>query len=329
MYICILRKKRKIKRHTLKTLATLMLCLCLPSIALAQDEAEEAAEEEIADGIREAVDTIDTRDKFTKIVLYNDFSWEYYSLGRPVLDSVDFDDHWNTEKIHAYKELLLSEIPNEVDILLVDSLHAFVPPIVGKVRSRYSFRRTRPHRGTDIPLAVGTPVRAAFDGKVRIAEFSRRTGGYGNLIVLRHANGLETYYGHLSKHNVHPDEVVKAGEIIGYGGNTGRSTGPHLHFEARYMGQAFDPERIIDFENGTLRDTVFTVKKHYFSIYSHYGQTEEESIAASQRMTHTIRSGDTLGGLAAKYGTTVSNICKLNNISRSTTLRIGRRLIVR
>ena len=92
------------------------------------------------------------------------------------------------------------------------------------------------------------------------------------MVVLRHANGLETYYGHLTHYIVETDDLVKAGEVIGYCGSTGRSTGPHLHFETRYMGQSFDPERIFDFEAEELRDTIFTLKRHYFSIYSHEGQ---------------------------------------------------------
>ena len=148
-------------------------------------------------------------------------------------------------------------------------------------------------------------------------------------MVIRHSNGLETYYGHLSKTLCEPNEAVKAGDVIGLGGSTGRSTGPHLHFETRYKGQTFDSERVIDFETGALRDSVLTLKKHYYSIYSHYGQTEEESQAASDRIVHTIRSGDTLSGLARKYGTTVSAICKLNNISANKTLRIGEHIIVR
>ncbi len=212
---------------------------------------------------------------------------------------------------------------------LVDSIHSFCAPVVGDVRSTYKFRRRRPHRGTDIPLHVGDPVRAAFDGKVRVVKSTKQTGGYGNLIVLRHPNGLETYYGHLSKQVVQENDIVRAGDIIGYGGSTGRSTGPHLHFETRFMGQAFDPERLIDFPTGKLRQEQFIVKKSYFSIYSHYGMTDQESAQASMRKIHVIKRGDTLGGLAAKYGTTVSNICKLNGFKKTKMLSIGERVIVR
>lgn len=180
-----------------------------------------------------------------------------------------------------------------------------------------------------MPLHTGDTVRAAFNGIVRYIGGVRQTGGYGNLVIIRHPNGLETYYGHLSKILVGENESVKAGEIIGLGGSTGRSTGPHLHFETRYMGHAFDPQRVVNFEKGTVRDSVIVLKRHYFSIYSHYGQTDEESKAASDRIVYSVRKGDTLGSIAKKYGTTVAKICKLNNIKSTKTLRIGEKLIVR
>lgn len=274
-------------------------------------------------------DTLETEDKFTKIILFDDFTWEYWDLGKPVISDSTFYDGWTSETIHAFKEVPLAELPEEVDLCLVDSLHGYAPPLIGKVRSKFAFRRTREHKGTDLPLNIGDSVRSAFDGVVRVVELSRNSGGYGHMVVVRHPNGLETYYGHLSKQLVKEGELVKAGEVIGLGGNSGRSTGPHLHFETRYMGKPFDPERVIDFETGALRDTILMLKKHYFSIYSHYGQTDDESKKASERMIHVIRSGDTLGGLAMKYGTTVKNLCAWNNISTKTTLRIGRRLVVR
>lgn len=275
------------------------------------------------------LDTLDTDDRYTKLVLYADHSWSLIDIGHPSVDDEDFDDNWDNEVIHAYKGISLDEVPDEVMLSLVDSASTFCSPVVGEVRSKYAFRRRRPHRGTDIPLKVGDPVRAAFDGKVRVVKSTRQTGGYGNLVVIRHPNGLETYYGHLSRHAVVENDIVKAGEIIGYGGSTGRSTGPHLHFEARFMGQAFDPERLIDFSKGKLRSENFVVKKHYFSIYSHYGQSDKESADASKRKIHVIRSGDTLGGLARRYGTTVSAICRLNGFSQKKMLRIGERIIVR
>lgn len=281
--------------------------------------------------IRSAIDTLDTNDKYTKVVIYSDNTWSYFDTGRPIIDdNTAFDeDNWDTEKIHAYKEIPLSLIPDEVDLLLTDTNHPYHTPYLGKISSRYCFRRTKEHNGIDLKLNVGDPIYAAFDGKVRVSEHTSKTGGYGNLIVIRHANGLETYYGHLSEHAVKADELVKAGEIIGYGGDTGRSTGPHLHFETRYQGQSFDPERIIDFNTGELRDTMITLKKHYYSIYSHYGQNDKESLAASQRIMHKIRRGDTLGALAVKYSTTVSKICKLNGFNSNTMLRVGRSIIVR
>lgn len=310
----------------------LLIFFCIS--ALAQEELVDTAKTEFVPELQsiataQPFDTIDTDDKFTKIILYDDHTWDYYDIGRPQIDGSDFDEYWNNEKIHAYKEIDPKTLPDEVDLLLVDSLHGYCAPIIGHVRSGFQFRKTREHKGTDIPLKIGDPIRAAFDGKVRIVLPPKMSGGYGNLVVIRHPNGLETYYGHLSRHNVKENDIVKAGEIIGYGGNTGRSTGPHLHFETRYHSQAFDPERIINFETGELRDTLITIKKHYFSIYSHYGQTDEESIKASQRIVHVIRSGDTLSALAAKYHTTVKKICSLNGFSASKTLRVGQRVIVR
>lgn len=275
------------------------------------------------------VDTLNTADKFTKIVIYDNYTWQYYNIGCPVIDNPNFYECWDTAKIHPYKEYPIKNIPDSIILVLVDSLHNYYAPIVGKVNSKYCFRGKREHQGTDIKIAIGDPIKAAFDGQVRICMPSRLTGGYGNLIIIRHNNGLETYYGHLSQILVKDGELVKAGEIIGLGGNTGRSTGHHLHFEVRYCGNSFDPERIIDFTTGNLRSNAFNLKKHYFSIYSHYGQTEAQSIAASQRIIYVIKSGDTLSSIASKYNTTVSNICKLNNISTKTVLRVGNRITVR
>lgn len=275
------------------------------------------------------VDTLNTYDKFQKVILFDNGTWAYYEIPRPDVPDFISNDHWMTEQVHAYNDVNPKDIPEEVDLVLCDSLHSWHIPAVGRIVSKYKMRKGHKHQGIDIGAGFGSPIYAAFDGIVRVALPPRMTGGYGNVVVLRHANGLETYYGHLTQFIVDVDDLVKAGEVIGYCGSTGRSTGPHLHFETRYMGQSFDPERIFDFEEEQLRDTVFTLKRHYFSIYSHEGQTDKESIAANDRVVYTIKKGDTLGSIAKKYGTTVKQLCKLNNISETKTLSIGQKIIVR
>ncbi|MDR2083476.1 MAG: peptidoglycan DD-metalloendopeptidase family protein [Bacteroidales bacterium] len=275
------------------------------------------------------LDTIDSKDKFIKIILYDDYSWDYLNLNKPAVSEDVLLNYWDTQKIHSYKELSLKLLPDTIYLALVDSTSGFCAPYITKVGSPYCFRGKREHNGVDLSLKIGDTIRATFDGVVRVAMTSKSTGGYGNLVVIRHTNGLETYYGHMSKILVDTAEYVKAGEVIGLGGSSGRSTGAHLHFETRYCGQSFDPQRIIDFESGTLKSDSIELKKHYFSIYSNHKQTDAQSLAASKRITHTIKSGDTLSGLASKYGTTIDKICKLNNISKTTTLRIGNKLVVR
>lgn len=208
---------------------------------------------------------------------------------------------------------------------------------MGRITSRYGPRRGRAHQGLDIGLKTGDPIYATFDGKVR---FSKAAGDYGNLIVIRHNNGLETYYAHLSQRDVEVGDWVVAGQQIGLGGSTGRSTGPHLHFEVRYRGQSFDPERIIDFTTGDLRRPELLLRRRHFSIYAKYEQdfTDEEEVAKQEEAErkaaaavqyHTVRSGDTLGALARKYGTSVSRLCQLNGIKSTSILRIGQRLRVK
>ncbi|MCQ2973809.1 MAG: peptidoglycan DD-metalloendopeptidase family protein [Bacteroidales bacterium] len=279
--------------------------------------------------LKTAIDTLTTNDKYVKVVLYNDNTWEYIEQGRPNISDEDFEEDWDSESIHINRDMPISALPEEVDLLLVDSTHGYCAPYIGRVSSGFKFRKTREHKGTDLPLTVGDSIHVAFDGKVRVVRPVGKAGGYGNLIVVRHANGLETYYAHLSEFLVEENELVKAGEVIALGGNTGRSTGPHLHFEVRYQGKPFDSERLFDFSTGELRTKEFTLKRHYFNIYSHYGMTDAESAATNERQYHTIKSGDTLGAIAKKYHTTVSRICQLNGISQNKILRLGQKIAVR
>jgi len=298
------------------------------------DEECDEEDEETSGGIGMPIDTLSTEDKFLKVILFDNGTWIYYDIPKPDLPDFISNDHWMTDQVHAYYDVSVKDLPEEVDLVLCDSLHGWCIPGEGRLVSPYKMRKGHKHQGVDLGVGFGNPIYAAFDGVVRVAMPPKLTGGYGNVVILRHANGLETYYGHLTKYIVETDDLVKAGEVIGYCGSTGRSTGPHLHFETRYMGQSFDPERIFDFQEGTLRDTVFTLKKHYFSIYSHEGQSDKESEIAStqvppKNVTHIVKKGDTLSGIAKKYGTTVSKICKLNGISEKTVLKIGQKLIVK
>jgi len=289
-----------------------------------------------------AVDTLPSGNDAVMIVLFNDNTWKYLRNHDYIKDREVYTRCWSTEELFPYRESVsLASLPASVDIELVDSLRCYHYPYKADIRSKFGMRRRRKHQGVDLPLKVGDPVYAAFNGKVRISEYNR--GGYGNLIVIRHDNGLETFYGHLSQRIVNADEWVEAGQIIGYGGSTGRSTGPHLHFETRYFGFAFDPERLIDFSSGILRRETFLLKKSYLDIHSNASQdfddeeaeaneekkAEAEKKALAEAQYHTIRTGDTLGAIAARYRTTVSRLCQLNGISAKTTLRVGRRLRVR
>ena len=169
-------------------------------------------------------DTLDTGNPGVKVVLYNNGTYRY--VKDPSMVAVDsvFTECWDTRAVNPYREQP-DPVPERFSLWVVDSLDSYACPYVVHPRSLFGYRHGRRHQGIDLPYPTGTPVPAAFDGKVRISDY---IGGYGNLVVIRHANGLETFYGHLSKRNVQSGDWVSAGEIIGLGGSTGRSTGPHL-----------------------------------------------------------------------------------------------------
>lgn len=288
-------------------------------------------------GKESVIDTLATENPALSIILYNNNTWRYVLSADYVRDTTVFSKHWNTATTNPYYGISAEQLPEATVIELVDSLELYHYPYKGNMSSRYGPRRGRPHQGVDLPLKTGDPIYAVFDGKVRYSAYS--SSGYGNLVIVRHNNGLETYYAHLSVRDVEAGDWVVAGQQIGQGGSTGRSSGPHLHFEVRYSGQTFDPERIINFTTGELRRKELLLKRRHFSIYSKFEQNfddeeevakqeEAERKAAAAVQYHTVRSGDTLSGIAKKYGTTVSRLCSLNGIKSTTTLSIGRRLRV-
>jgi len=231
---------------------------------------------------------------------------------------------WDTSRVHNV-EKYCDELGDSVILpLLVSSGQKYVQPFCGRITSKYGPRRGRFHYGMDIDLVTGDTVVSAFDGFVRFAGIA---GGYGNVVVVRHFNGLETLYGHFDKLLTESGKLVFAGDPIGLGGNTGRSFGDHLHFEVRFKGIALNPQDIIDFQTCALKtDTLVLYQKKIAPVSN---TTSTGTVSSGVPQYHTVKSGDTLGGLAVKYHTTIDTLCRLNNMRRTDIIRIGQKLRVR
>ncbi len=263
---------------------------------------------------------------------------EREALEYPAIDLYG-EDSW-TDWVNPFAGKSSPRVPATYNI----DCSGFVMPLEGNLRitSNYGYRARyrRQHKGIDIALRTGDDVRAAFDGKVRIRGYER--GGYGNYIVIRHPNGLETVYGHMSRCIAKEGQIVRAGEVIGKGGSTGRSTGPHLHFETRFLGIDINPARIIDFEVGAPQSDYYTfvAPKGYKTYAYEEGDTQSKTGDAKYKAKpqksrasashapriYRVKKGDTLSHIAKKTGTSVSHLCKANNMSSRATLRPGQAL---
>ena len=257
-----------------------------------------------------------------------------------VSPAADLYQDW--ENYTAHRETALP------DTFRID-LRGFHMPTDSRVlTSNFGARWGRQHKGLDIKVYIGDTIRAAFSGKVRVVRNEGDHTGYGKFVVIRHYNGLETIYGHMSKWLVKPDQEVRAGDPIGLGGSTGRSTGSHLHFETRLCGVALNPALMFDFRNQDVTGDYYMFRKSSYSRESAqanrlrgvsgssvstsddqlYSQANSKKAANKRNNTasarfHKVQKGETLYSIARKRNTSVNAICKLNGIGKNMKLRPG------
>ena len=257
---------------------------------------------------------------------------------REELESPSADLYANWDNKYAHRA---TELPETYKI---DLRHFTMPTTSRVITSNFGSRWGRQHKGLDIKVYIGDTIRAAFSGKVRIVRYE--AGGYGKYIVIRHNNGLETIYGHLSKQLVEENQEVRSGEVIGLGGNTGRSTGSHLHFETRLCGVALNPALLFDFRAQDVTGDYYAFNKETYDNESTnatrlrgkqdsstYASTNSSDDYATNKRTtsgltdqisyHKVKKGETLERIAKKRGVTVETICKLNHITKTMRLRPG------
>ena len=252
-----------------------------------------------------------------------------YTLDDAGADSEDdiLLEGFDTAAIHLPK-LDVNSLTEPLVIHLRDNVHGekftWPTPWSARPTSHFGPRWRRWHYGLDLALPTGEPISSAFDGVVCISKYNR---SYGNLVIIHHPNGLETYYAHMSQRNVVAGQQVKSGETIGLCGNTGRSRGSHLHFEIRYMGNAINPEHVV---NCATHDLVSDDLSLTSSSFRKVGNSKGRSSSggSSSGGWYRVRQGDTLEKIARRNGTTINQLCKLNGISRNKVLHPGDRLRV-
>ena len=242
-------------------------------------------------------------------------------------DSINFDPYRSDIKIQPF------------EITFADS--TYTSPIDGKkvITSRYGWRRGRAHKGIDIDLVTGDSVRSMFDGIVRFARYS---SGHGRTVIVRHYNGLETAYAHLSEYQVKANDTVSAGDVIGIGGKSGNARGSHLHLITSYKGNYINPEYLFDFtKTNAVRNQNLWITKKWVTAQYHTskGQSELDLLTSksmadashkedSRKKIHVVRTGETLSGISDKYRIPLSRLCKTNSIRKTSLLKIGQKLVV-
>lgn len=269
------------------------------------------------------LDTLKLNNK--DVVLFSNNQWMYldeYSILYGEANSDIYSSNWNTNEIYGgYK----GPVRPQFDVNTIDVSNYTIPYKGGFLRG-YG----RGHAGVDIKLRMGDSIVAAFDGKVRYAQYHR--SGYGYLVIIRHSNGLETWYSHLSKLTVDVNQFVASGQLIGLGGMTGRATTPHLHLEFRYHDVSMDPKRIIDYPSLSLNATVQKNTLIANNAISTPAESTKTTAAPpvkkpiSKYKVHTIKQGDTLYALSRKYNTSVHEICRMNGIRPNSTIQPGMKI---
>ena len=289
----------------------------------------------------------DSTTHYGKLLLYDDFSSEWIvssrsneiskkdslrDVLRKISSKLDiFTKFWSNTNLFPYPKQVLHKMTDSIEINLTKNSGFHLPPN-DHIFSPFGWRRNRQHKGIDLDLNIGDTLRSAFSGKVRFADFNN--GGYGNLVIIRHFNGLETYYAHLDKLIIQPNDIVLAGDIIGLGGETGRALGPHLHFEVRYKDVAFNSQNIIDYDKGLLKPSAnYNNNSIYYltkSDFSWVDVNNKRAAANNKKKYYKLKSGDYIGKVAVKYNTTVKKILKLNpKLKNLNSLQIGQVIRVR
>jgi murein DD-endopeptidase MepM/ murein hydrolase activator NlpD len=344
IYLCRLLITSNIKKYRMtyksKFVLSLIILCVLPLLSMAQMPKNEGIHER---GMMKNRTNVDSESSEYQIGIIKDTTRFKKSLMKFVGTNLVYDDATENEEdilnetqplsssIHR-KKTDFSNLTEAIQIPLVDNstqkYYSF--PCEGvRVTSRFGPRRKRYHYGIDLGLRTGEPIKSMFDGTVRVAK---RAGAYGNLVVIDHDNQLETYYAHLSKINVSDGDKIKAGEVLGLGGNTGRSTGPHLHLEIRYQGAAINPEDVINFTNYALLDNTLSLTKDNFRHHSvkksNVNLAKNKSKATKNSKYTKVKKGETLSTIARRNGTTVKKLAQLNNI-KGSKIKAGQTLRIR